>query len=354
MSLRKRPTLTPALLAANRRNAQKSTGPRTEEGKRRVMLNGLKHGLRSRSFRQSLIKSGEGTGLVDRNFLLGILNLLPQTRQEVRGIARLVRVHWSVTHWTRCHKIRPVKPEQRFKNRLTDFQLMGRLLAAEELIAPLKERRKKPTRPEGDSESAMSPGVLSPAQMDLRRRTGLILLARVVPLELLNWPRHVKDWIRRNEPPNQESCFESTRFKIAPGDPSRIQNRDLKRQTGYGAGFSTTKAREAGQGARPTDKSRPPKPECHPESATSKIVPGDRSRIQDRDSRAQAMEIARSIIAKAMKRIPDRAPIQQPILPHESCTETAEQRLKQILEEAKRSDGSELDFSIANVLRNAW
>ena len=40
MSLRKPPTLTPALLAANRRNAQRATAPRTEEGKRRVVLNG--------------------------------------------------------------------------------------------------------------------------------------------------------------------------------------------------------------------------------------------------------------------------------------------------------------------------
>jgi hypothetical protein len=42
MSLRKRPTLTPALLAANRANAQKSTGPRTVRGKNRIVLNGLK------------------------------------------------------------------------------------------------------------------------------------------------------------------------------------------------------------------------------------------------------------------------------------------------------------------------
>lgn len=48
MSLRKSPNLTPALLAANRRNARKSTGPRTARGKRQSRLNALRSGGRSR------------------------------------------------------------------------------------------------------------------------------------------------------------------------------------------------------------------------------------------------------------------------------------------------------------------
>ena len=35
-------------LAANRKNAQKSTGPKTESGKRTVSRNGLKHGAFAR------------------------------------------------------------------------------------------------------------------------------------------------------------------------------------------------------------------------------------------------------------------------------------------------------------------
>jgi hypothetical protein len=45
MSLRKSPELTPELLAAKRRNAQLSTGPRTPPGKQHSKLNALKHGL---------------------------------------------------------------------------------------------------------------------------------------------------------------------------------------------------------------------------------------------------------------------------------------------------------------------
>ena len=51
MSLRKSPTLTPALREANRRNARKSTGPRTARGKAQTRLNSLRSGGRSRIFR---------------------------------------------------------------------------------------------------------------------------------------------------------------------------------------------------------------------------------------------------------------------------------------------------------------
>ncbi len=51
MSLRKSPTLTPALLEACRRNARKSRGPRTPEGKANVRFNALKHKGRSEIFR---------------------------------------------------------------------------------------------------------------------------------------------------------------------------------------------------------------------------------------------------------------------------------------------------------------
>jgi hypothetical protein len=54
MSLRKSPTLTPALLAANRGNAQKSTGPRTARGKARSRRNGLRKGTRSPFYRDLL------------------------------------------------------------------------------------------------------------------------------------------------------------------------------------------------------------------------------------------------------------------------------------------------------------
>ena len=50
MSLRKSPTLTPALLASLRRNAQKYTRPRSAPGKAKSRLNRLRHGRRPREF----------------------------------------------------------------------------------------------------------------------------------------------------------------------------------------------------------------------------------------------------------------------------------------------------------------
>ncbi len=48
MSLRKSPTLTPARIEANRRNARKSTGPRAARGKGQSRMNSLRTGVRSR------------------------------------------------------------------------------------------------------------------------------------------------------------------------------------------------------------------------------------------------------------------------------------------------------------------
>lgn len=54
MSLRKRPKITAKMIAANRANARKCTGPKTPEGKNRVRFNALRHGQASRSFWEAI------------------------------------------------------------------------------------------------------------------------------------------------------------------------------------------------------------------------------------------------------------------------------------------------------------
>jgi len=51
MSWRQQHPVSPARLAANRRNALKSTGPRTAAGKSRSSLNGLRQGRRSKTIK---------------------------------------------------------------------------------------------------------------------------------------------------------------------------------------------------------------------------------------------------------------------------------------------------------------
>jgi len=51
-------TMTAAELASRRANAQRSTGPRSAQGKARSSLNGFKHGLYSESFAEFLRQRG--------------------------------------------------------------------------------------------------------------------------------------------------------------------------------------------------------------------------------------------------------------------------------------------------------
>ncbi len=60
MPLRKSPVRTPALLAANRANAQDSAGPRSPQGKARVALNALQQGRYAVHLRENLVRAGEG------------------------------------------------------------------------------------------------------------------------------------------------------------------------------------------------------------------------------------------------------------------------------------------------------
>lgn len=72
MSLRKSPTITTARLEVNRRNAKKSTGPHTAQGKAQVRFNALKSGGRSRHYqnlRMAFYYALPGAGLGPYGFL---------------------------------------------------------------------------------------------------------------------------------------------------------------------------------------------------------------------------------------------------------------------------------------------
>ncbi len=95
MPLVKSPILTPAKLAANRSNACRSTGPRSAAGKRRVRLNGLKHGLRSRSFAETVVGSARDKEQFGRGVVLLRLAFLPAGSGVASLVERVSRLMWT-------------------------------------------------------------------------------------------------------------------------------------------------------------------------------------------------------------------------------------------------------------------
>ena len=103
MSLRKSPVRTPALLAANRANALKSTGARTPEGKARAVLNGLKHARHARRLPETLATAGRREAKQLYEWLLGEICLRfgvgdGEGRQQAE---RMARSAWSLA-WRVC------------------------------------------------------------------------------------------------------------------------------------------------------------------------------------------------------------------------------------------------------------
>jgi hypothetical protein len=109
--LRKSPVRTPALLAANRRNALKSTGPRTVGGRARVALNALKHGRYARHLGQRLLRAydAEGAALY-RDIRSAIFQfMVPCDLVQYREGERMAAEVWC--HVSKIQNGRGTKPE---------------------------------------------------------------------------------------------------------------------------------------------------------------------------------------------------------------------------------------------------
>jgi len=88
-----------AQLTANRANAQKSTGPRTEEGKRRASLNALKHGCTA----QTIILPGEDAEHFARFTQSLKDSLAPANALEDSLVETLAQNQWAINR-TRAHE----------------------------------------------------------------------------------------------------------------------------------------------------------------------------------------------------------------------------------------------------------
>ncbi|MCU0913943.1 MAG: hypothetical protein MUC88_05185 [Planctomycetes bacterium] len=90
---------TEAQVAANRLNAQKSTGPRTEEGKAKVALNAVTHGLRA----QGVVLSAEEPGEYERYRERLLAELQPRGLQDQEQAERIVGLAWQLRRAGRYH-----------------------------------------------------------------------------------------------------------------------------------------------------------------------------------------------------------------------------------------------------------
>ena len=95
------PEISDKQLAANRRNATRSTGPRTPEGKARVKWNALKHGLLARSVVVPLKGGPE-----NRRQFKALLEQLHEEMHPVGMIEEMLVEQIAVAYWRRRRALR--------------------------------------------------------------------------------------------------------------------------------------------------------------------------------------------------------------------------------------------------------
>ena len=96
-------TTTPIDRAAiNRRNAQKSTGPRTPEGKGRSRFNAVKHGMTAKT----LVLPGEDADVLQQRIEAWTTDLQPQNEVEQFLVERSVQFSWQLERADRAELAR--------------------------------------------------------------------------------------------------------------------------------------------------------------------------------------------------------------------------------------------------------
>src|SRR5262249_43521981 len=95
-------TTTPDRAEINRRNAQKSTGPRTPAGKERSRFNAVKHGLTAKS----LVLPGEDPEALEGRFDAWKADLQPRNAVEDYLVEEAVRASWQLDRADRAQTVR--------------------------------------------------------------------------------------------------------------------------------------------------------------------------------------------------------------------------------------------------------
>ena len=89
----------PAQRAANARNAQKSRGPTSEEGRRRSSMNAIKHGLTAK-----MVLMADEDPTEFREMMVGWFEShQPRDQYEVSLVERAACANWRLDRITRAH-----------------------------------------------------------------------------------------------------------------------------------------------------------------------------------------------------------------------------------------------------------
>jgi hypothetical protein len=98
---------TPAQIAANRRNAQKSTGPRTSEGKHMVGQNAVRHGLLT----NNVLMPGEDAEAYERFTRQIHDEHMPATVRETLLMKRIAEIEWRLDRFAKVEAALYLQPE---------------------------------------------------------------------------------------------------------------------------------------------------------------------------------------------------------------------------------------------------
>jgi hypothetical protein len=102
---------------ANRRNAQKSTGPRTAAGKERARFNAVKHGMRAKT----IVLPGEDTEVYQARLDAWTIDLKPGDDVERFLVGRAVQLSWQLERADRALAARAADARSAGASRLDDL-----------------------------------------------------------------------------------------------------------------------------------------------------------------------------------------------------------------------------------------
>ncbi len=117
---KKRPRLTPKEIEARRKNAQKSTGPRTRAGKRRAALNALQYGWYAQASVRTMSKIMAALGKDPAQFVRLLKDVLqsypPRNALQMMMIAEdIARLRWHEQRNQRAQEAKLLRALQRLE-----------------------------------------------------------------------------------------------------------------------------------------------------------------------------------------------------------------------------------------------